>query len=90
MTTDGESHGRRRSKEEEVKRWKEKKSALTDVLETDGTRRVVEVHTADVQRVELGDVVSSNLHRDKHTSEFIKPSSRSTSVCPLQTADYFL
>ncbi len=78
-----------------TKKIKEK-NVLTDVLETDGARRVVEVHTADVQRVELGDVVPSYLHKEQHTgsefvcdgSEFVKPVMQigvCLSVCKLLT-----
>ena len=41
-------------------------ACLTDVLEAHGTRCVVEVHTADAQRVQFGDVVAPDLDKSSH------------------------
>ena len=49
--------------------WKSRfKFYLTNVLETNGTRGVVEVYTADVQWVQLCYMMTSHLHTGRHSS----------------------
>lgn len=56
--------GRKERKLNIVCLYEDKLVFLTNVLETDRTRGVVEVYTADVQRVQLGYVVPSYLQNN--------------------------
>lgn len=53
----------KQTKELDVSELNTQQDHLTNVLEPDGTRGIVEVYAADVQRVQLGYVMPSYLRR---------------------------
>ncbi len=60
--------GKDTDREENISKHESRFIFLTNVLETDGTRGIVKVHTADVQRVQLRYVMPSYLHTGQHSS----------------------
>lgn len=71
-----------RHREENISQHESSFMFLTNVLETNGTRGIIKVYTADVQGVQLRYVMPSYLRTWKHSSVYV--CNRSVHVNPFQ------
>lgn len=74
--------GKDRDREENISKQESRFMFLTNVLETNGTRGIVKVYTADVQGVQLRYVMPSYLHTGQHSSAYV--CNRSVFLNPFQ------